>query len=105
MAIADETDAGRRPGSLARREGPDVPVTQGNRPEIAALHRNVPSDSPDHQRKRYCMQLLREWLPGSSRYPHGVGLAGVGVCERFACLWYDIRYRRLEVRDVDDERK
>ncbi|MFZ1412167.1 MAG: hypothetical protein WAS07_11960 [Micropruina sp.] len=44
MTVADETGGGQRPGPLARREAPEVPVTQGNGPEIAAVHRNVPCD-------------------------------------------------------------
>ena len=47
-------DVGRRrgdgarvtPGSLAVRKAPEVPVTQGNGPEIAAVRRFVPCDEP-----------------------------------------------------------
>jgi hypothetical protein len=38
---------GRRPGSLAVRKEPEVPVTQGNGPENAAVRRLVPCDEFD----------------------------------------------------------
>lgn len=46
MAAADEPDGGRRPRALAPRKAPEVPVTQGNGPEIGAFHRSVPCDEP-----------------------------------------------------------
>ena len=60
--MSDKLDAGRRPGSPARRTASEMPVTQGNGPEIVALRRNVPCDQPDDEPRRYCT-LLHATIP------------------------------------------
>ena len=50
MTVADGTDVGLPLDAPARRKAPEVPVTQGNSPEIAALRRNIPGDQRDRRR-------------------------------------------------------